>query len=105
MILENVFFTEIELENGSEKEFIEKGWYALNIHTKYPNEEISADAFLDCTRDLSWIEEKHIVILVKGSIDEETRETIEFLNEECEEEWKTSKKEDYKKKVDFIIVG
>lgn len=105
MILENVFFAEIELENGSEKEFIEKGWYALNVHTQYPNEKISADAFLDWARDLSWIEEKHIVILVKGSADEEARETIEFLNEEWEEDWKNSKKEEYKKKVDFILVG
>lgn len=105
MILENVFFTEIELENGSEKEFIEKAWYALNVHTKYPNEEISADAFLDWARDLRWIKEKNVVILIKGSIDEETRETIEFLNEEWEEDWKTSNKEEYKKKVDFIITG
>ena len=105
MILENVFFTEIELENGGLDEFVEKGWYALNVHLEYPEEEVGNNAFLDWARDLSWIEEKHIVILVKGSVGEEARETIEFLNEEWEEDWKNSKKEKYKKKVDFILLG
>ena len=105
MILENVFFTEIELENRDLDEFVEKGWYALNVHTEYPEEKIRNNAFFDWARDLSWIQQKHIVILVKGLIDQKTREIIEFLNDEWEEDWKNSKKEEYKKKVDFILLG
>ena len=91
MILENVFFTEIELENGSEKEFIEKGWYALNVHMSYPNEKISADAFLDWARDLFWIKQNHIVIVVKGILSDDVKEIIDCISEFWDRHLATSK--------------
>ena len=105
MILENVFFTEINMEIGTEWEFIQKGWYALNVHKVYPDEKIGPDAFLDWARDLTWIEEKRVIVLVRGPIDDEAKEIIEFLNEKWKEKYRTITKECYKKQVDFILVS
>ena len=105
MILENVFFTEIELEKGNLDEFVEKGWYALNVHTEYPEEEVGNNAFLDWARDLFWIKQNHIVIVVKGNITDDVKEIIDCISEFWDRNLATSNKEDYKKKVDFILLG
>ncbi len=105
MIIENVFYAEIQLKNGDLDEFAEQGWYALKVNEEYPEEEIGNNAFLDWARDLTWIEEKHIVVVVKGSMKEETHEIIEFLNRHWANNFQNSKKEEYKKQVDFIVVG
>lgn len=95
MMLKNTYAKTIQMVNGTEKEFVEKCWHALNMHVVYPAEEISEDAFLDWARDLCWIKQSHIVISIEGKIQQETKETIDFLNTY----WK--KKE---KQVEFIFV-
>ena len=105
MILENVFFTEIELENGNLDEFVEKGWFALKVNEVYPEEEIGNNAFFDWARDLSWIEQKHIVIVVKGILSDDVKEIIDCISEFWDRHLATSKKVDYQKKVEFILVG
>ena len=106
MILKNnVFVTQIQLDNGTEMEFVDKAWYALNIHKVYPDEKIGIDAFLDWARDLTWIKENRIIIIVKGLVNSETMETIEFLNEFWEKEfYELDGDPEHEKKVDFIII-
>ena len=105
MILKNnVFVTQIQLDNGTEIEFADKAWYALNIHKIYPDEQIGIDAFLDWARDLTWIKENHIIIIVKGNITDEITKLIEFIDESWENRQQKSTKVCYRKKVDFIIV-
>lgn len=104
MILANIYYREIQLEHGTEDEFINKCWYAMNMHKIYPNEKIGADAFLDWARDLNWINQSHIIIAIKGKIHVDTRETLELLNEHWEKRLKAAKDSDDRKKVDFIIV-
>jgi len=105
MILENVFFTEIELQKGNLDEFVEKGWIALKVNEAYPEEEIGNDAFLDWARDLFWIKQNHIVIVVKGNITDDVKEIIDCISEFWDRNLSTSKKEDYKKKVEFVLLG
>lgn len=105
MIIENVFCAEIQLKNGDLDEFVEQGWYALKVNEEYPEEEIGNNAFLDWARDLTWIEEKHIVIVVKGKINERTQNAISLLDRHWANNFQNSNKEEYKKQVDFIIVG
>ena len=106
MILKDVFYTEIELEKGDFNEFVDKGWYALNMHIAYPDEEIGGNGFLDWARDLCWIEQKHVVIVIKGKVNDDTLKEIEFLDDFWERrfyELGTDLEEE--KQVDFIIVN
>lgn len=97
MILENVFLKEIQLKIGDVDEFIEKCWYALNIDKEYPEEEIGNNAFRDWARDLDWIEQEVIIIIIKGNLQDSVRRTIGMINNY----WESNKS----KRVDFIIVG
>lgn len=100
--MDDTFVVNVRLEIGSEDEFFKKAWEALKIGEIYPNEEVSADAFLDWARDLHWIDAPNIVVNIYGNPDAETIGTIEFLNEEWKNMFENSTKTVYKKNVRFI---
>lgn len=82
MILNGIFYAEIDL-NGNEKkegEFISKAWYSLRMDEKSPDEGICKKSFSDWVTDLSWIEQDHIVFVIKGNVTDSTYEIIEKIN-------------------------
>lgn len=99
MILENAFVANIELKKGDINEFVDKAWKALKIDEAYPKEKIGNNAFLDWAKDLFWIKEKEVVVIIKGNIRKDARKIIELLNEYWEEYYNP----DEEKNVSFII--
>lgn len=62
MILRNVYFREIELENDSINEFKQKLGEALDIlnhATGSSYNQMTTDGFLDWATDLGWIDEEN----------------------------------------------
>lgn len=108
MILKDVYFREIKLDNDSKTEFKEKLGEALDIlnhATESSYDEMTTDGFLDWACDLSWINEKNIIIKITGNISNivETlmNDIVVFWSNEAEKVIKGGKNRNF----EFIIIN
>ena len=101
MIIENAFIAEIQLENGDINDFVDKAWKALNIDKAYPEEKIGNNAFMDWAKDLYWIKEKEIIVIIKGKIQDDAKRIIEVLDKY----WDAIYDSEEEKNVSFIITN
>lgn len=107
MILKEIYFKEITLDNDSKEEFKEKLGEALNIlnnATEDCYDKMTTDGFLDWACDLSWIAEKNIIIKVNGKVSK----IVEELMNEIVEFWANDAKRVIKggenRNFEFIII-
>ena len=107
MILKEIYFKEITLDNDSKEEFKEKLGEALNIlnhATEDCYNKMTTDGFMDWVCDLSWITEKNIIIKVNGkvskTVEELMSEIVEFWANDAEKVIKGGKNRNF----EFIII-
>ncbi len=107
MILKEIYFKEITLDNDSKEEFKEKLGEALNILNHVPEDcynKMTTDGFMDWVCDLSWITEKNIIIKVNGkvskTVEELMSEIVEFWANDAEKVIKGGKNRNF----EFIII-
>lgn len=107
MIIEGAYYREIIMQEPTSKEFIRKFGEAVDmlqhaVEKEY--ETMKIVQFLDWATDLWWIEERHLIFIVKGKVSEEVRklmvEIINFWRDEAEHVIVGGKS----KQVDFILV-
>ena len=108
MIIEGAYYREIIMQEPTEKEFIRKFGEAVDMLQHAIEKSYSVmnmDQFLDWAKDLWWIEEEHLIFIVKGNVSEEVKKLmtsiINFWRDEAEHVIVEGKS----KQVDFIIVG
>lgn len=107
MILKEIYFKEITLDNDSKEEFKEKLGEALdmlNHATEDCYDKMTTDGFMDWACDLSWIAEKNIIIKVNGKVskivEELMNEIVEFWANAVESVIKGGKNRNF----EFIIM-
>ena len=108
MIIEGAYFREITMQEPTAKEFIRRFGEAVDMlpHAVEKNyDAMNMDQFLDWATDLMWIEDKHLIFIVRGAISDDVRELmndiINFWRDEAEHVIVGGES----KKVDFILVN
>ena len=108
MILKDIYFKEITLDNGSEKEFIEKLGQALDVlnhATEDSYDKMNIQGFLDWACDLCWITEQNNIIKVNGKVSNNVETLMEDIVEFWASEAKRVIKDGKNRNFEFIIMN